>query len=93
MQPGEERVPLISQVTVHHRGKLRQEVKAEIWRQELQQKPWRDNAYCFAFSCLLSLPSHTSQAHLPKDGTSHSALGPLISTINKILHRHAHKSN
>lgn len=53
-----------------------QELKAEIWRQELKQRPWRNDAYCFASSCLLSLPSCTNQAHPPKEGTSHSALGP-----------------
>lgn len=49
---GEERVNLISKLTVHHGGNSGQEVKARTWSQELKQRPWGHG------DCWLSLRAH-----------------------------------
>lgn len=57
-------------VVVHNTGPL---LKAETWRQEIKQKPWRRNKACWLAPCgLLSLLSYTSQDHLATDGTAHN---------------------
>lgn len=71
-----------SQVTVHHGGKPGQELKGEVWRRELRQRPWRDTANWLAQPDLFSLLD-TPQGHLPGDGTSHSALSPSASITSQ----------
>ena len=45
------------------------------WRQELMQRPWRGAAYWLALHGLLSLLSHRTQGHQPRDGAIHNGLG------------------
>lgn len=53
-------------VVVHDMG---QELKAETWRQELKQKPWRNKGYWLAPHGLLP---YTNQDRLATGGTPHS---------------------
>jgi hypothetical protein len=71
------------QVTVYHGGKLKQEFKAGVWKQELKQRPWRNTAYWLDSHGLLSLLSYTTQAHLPTNGTTYSGLGSPTSMNNQ----------
>jgi len=50
--------------------------RAGTWRQELMQRPCRDAAYWLAPHGLLSLLSCRTQDHQPRDGCTHSGLGP-----------------
>ena len=50
--------------------------RAETWRQELMQRPWRSAAYWLASPGLLSLLSYRTQGHQPRGGTTHNGLGP-----------------
>lgn len=54
-------------------------------------KPWRSAAYCLASRFMLNHFSYTAQAHLPRDGTTHSGLEFLAQLpIRKKPHRNAH---
>lgn len=66
-------------VTVHLLRKPRQELKAQIWSQELKRRLQRDAAYWLASRHFLSLPSYTTQDHLGRSTTIHSWLVPLTS--------------
>jgi hypothetical protein len=74
-----------AQVTVQHRRKSRQELKAETCRQEVKQRPCNDVAYWLAFHGLLLLLSYTCQDHLPKVERAPLQAGP--SHINHYLRR------
>lgn len=52
-------------------------------KQELRQEQWKKAAYWLALNGLLILLNHTTQDHLPYDGTIHSELGPLTSIISQ----------
>jgi hypothetical protein len=56
--------------------------RAETWRQELMQRPWRDAAYWIASAGLLSLLSYITQHYQPRDDTTHNELGPLSLVTN-----------
>lgn len=58
------------------------EVKAETWRQELQQSPQRSAASWLALH-LQSFLSCTTQEHLPRSGTAYSRLGSPTSIRNQ----------
>lgn len=45
-------------------------------RQELKQRPWRNDARWLAFPSLLSYLPCAAQDHLCRDGTAHSGLSP-----------------
>lgn len=51
---------LFLQLTVHHEGKLEQELKEETWRQELKQKPLKNANNCIVPYDLLSLFFYTT---------------------------------
>lgn len=62
--------------TACHQRKPKQEHGAVTWRQELKQRPPEK----FLLLCILSLACsvnllYTSQAYLPRSGTTHSGLG------------------
>lgn len=63
--------------------KSEQELKAGTWEWELKQKLQRNTAYWLSPHGLLSYLSNTTQAHLLRDGTAHSGLGPSPSTSNE----------
>jgi hypothetical protein len=46
--------------------------RAETWRQELMQRPWRYITYWLNSPGLLSLPSYRNQDYQPKDDTTHN---------------------
>lgn len=80
---GEERVYLGLWVTAHPQPAIpRQGLKA---RKNLEagnkQWPWAKAAYGLAPRLTFSSPSFIAQAHLPKDGTTHSGLGTPRSII------------
>ena len=55
------------QVTVHHGGKPRQELKAGIWRQELKPRLWKNTSHWLAPwpSTFVNQPSPTCPATAP----------------------------
>jgi len=59
------------------------ELKAGTGRQELKQRPWRITAYWLASHGLLSLLSCRTEDHQPRDGATHSGLGPLILIVKQ----------
>ena len=62
-------------IVVHHQRKSELELK-QIRKQELMQRPRRDVTYWLASSGLLSLLFYRTQVYQPRDGTTHSGLGP-----------------
>lgn len=46
------------------------------WRQEQNERPWRNTPHWFALCGLLSLLSYTTQDSLSRGGTARSGLGP-----------------
>ena len=62
----------------------------ETWRLELRQRPWRGAAYRHASHDLLSLFPYRTQDHQPRDGTTHSGLGPLPSLMVEMPYRLAY---
>jgi hypothetical protein len=50
--------------------------RAGTWRQELMQRPWKSATYWLASPGLLSLLSYSTRDYQPRDGTTHSGLGP-----------------
>ena len=81
---GEERIYLgyISTVLFVGRTQDRNLNRARTWRQELMQKPWRNDAYWLASLGLLSLFSYRTQDHWPRDGTIYNGLDPSQLIIN-----------
>lgn len=81
-RPGEERVCLIFYFTVYHRGKPRQELEAKAMGEDC----W------LAAPSTHSAASYVVQAHLSRDDTTCSGLGPLYElALGKTLHRHVHR--
>ena len=78
---GEESIST-SQLTVHHKGKSGQEVKAGTWRWALKQKPWKNAVYCVAFQLLALIAFLHNSGPLPGDGTAHDGLSSSISINN-----------
>jgi hypothetical protein len=64
------------------RSQDRNSSRAETWRQELMQRPWRDAVYWLAHNDLISLLSYRTQNHQPIDGNTHNGLGPPTSITN-----------
>ena len=74
-QVGEERVYSVYTFTllfITKGSQDRNSNRAETWRQELVQTPWRGVAYCLAPHGLLNLLSYRTQDHQPRDGTTHN---------------------
>jgi hypothetical protein len=59
--------------------------RAETWRQELMERPWRDATYCLASPDLLSLLSYRIQDYQPRDGTTHSGPSSLDHQLRRCL--------
>lgn len=69
------------QALVHHWGKPGKELKPGAWKQELKQRPWKNDAYWFAsFGSPDYLPYSTQ---LPWDGATHSGLAPPTSISDR----------
>ena len=70
-------------VTLHPLGKGRaeRELRADTWKQDLKQKPWRHTAFWLAPPHLLSVPLPTLGYHYPQWA------GP--SYVNYIYHENA----
>lgn len=61
----------------HHEGKSGQGIKAETWRQELTQGPWRD-----VLTDLLSLLPYTALNQPLRGSTTHRRPGAPTSVMN-----------
>lgn len=53
---------------------VRKELKAEIWNQKLNQRPWKNGAYYLLLVACLA--SYSTQDYEPWGGTTHSELDP-----------------
>lgn len=56
--------------------------RAGTWSQELMQSPWRRVTCWIAFHGLFRLIPYTTQDHHPRNGTTHSGMGPSPSITN-----------
>lgn len=74
------------QVTIHHGGKLGQQFKVGIRRQELKQRPWRGEAYRVTGSISGTATFLISGWHCPKWSVTINQ----FSSLKKCPHRHAH---
>lgn len=57
--------------------------QAATWKQERNQRLWRNAAYWFVPHSSLSLPFYTARNGLPKGGTPHNGLSRLASITNQ----------
>jgi len=67
----EERVDF-SLISAHHGRKSWQELKAETWRQQLKQRPWRNNCLLACSSLLGQCAFFCNQDRPPRGGAIHS---------------------
>ena len=76
-QVGEERIYLAYTSILLFITKEVRTGTQKVRKQELMQRPWRDDPYWLASPGLLSLFSYRTQDYQPKDGTTHKGTPPL----------------